>query len=95
MLWRTSRPAVSVQVDGGPVHWGFPPVPSVSPSCQAAYDMELAKHATHAALEMDNTRRLQIGEDGVSSNLFGTLPSWKIERPSTWKIAMKEHMWMT
>eukprot|EP00435_Cladocopium_sp_Y103_P043258 s234_g12.t1 len=25
---------------------------------QAAYDMELAKHATHAALEMDNTRRL-------------------------------------
>ncbi|CAE7945602.1 SDR1, partial [Symbiodinium sp. KB8] len=25
---------------------------------QAAYDMELAKHATHAALEMENTRRL-------------------------------------
>ena len=28
---------------------------------QTAYDMELAKHATHAALEMDNTRRRQIG----------------------------------
>jgi hypothetical protein len=34
-------------------HWGFLQLVD----SQAAYDMELAKHATHAALEMDNTRR--------------------------------------
>lgn len=38
---------------------------------QAAYDMELAKHATHAALEMENTRR-----SGALSRALGWPRGW-------------------
>lgn len=64
-------------------------------SFQAAYDMELAKHATHAAMEMENTRRrlfnVSVPKQKVCSGTYKSIPYQQFWDPYLSQYAFSPH----